>query len=84
MCGDRGSPAPGHLVSRYTDWVGRRACRRGLRGGLKDQLSRTVMRALGMGCLGRMGCFKQRPSPLAQYPHITDTDWLCDQEQDLE
>ena len=86
MRGNRGAPAPGHLVSRYIDWVGRGACRRGLRGALEDQLFRTVMGGTRNGVSGEKDCFEQPPSLLsiAQYPYITDADWLCDQEQGLE
>ena len=68
--GDRGAPTPGHLVSRYMDWVGRRACRRGLRGALKDQLSRTVMGGTWNGVSGENGLFQAAPvtpSPVTIY-----------------
>ena len=79
-----GFPRPGSSGIEVHGLGGEKGLQKGPAGGLEDQLSRTVMGALGMGCLGRMDCFKQPLSPLAQYPYITDADWLRDQEQDLE
>ena len=87
-CEATGVPLPRVIWYRGT-WIGwgegpaEGACRRGLRGALEDQLFRTVMGGTRNGVSGEKDCFKQPPSPLAQYPYITDADWLCDQEQGL-